>query len=237
MSLTQIENYANLVNIKTKEDQLMFVNPNDQYISRNLMYAGVWEPHMVNVFKKYIKEDMKVMDIGANIGSHTLVLSKLVGSRGKVYAFEPCKINHDILFMNCFINKCSNVDIYKLGCGDKKKKMFIESRWNETKKEDNYGCIVLQSDQNNKSDEQIEIVPVDTLDLQVDFIKIDAETMEDKVLTGLKNTIEKCRPYMIVEIHRDELDRVVPILEKYNYILEQIDSIDFLAIPKDKQLK
>jgi FkbM family methyltransferase len=233
--LTSIQNYTHFVPIRTKENLIMFVNPNDQYISRSLMYTGEWEPHIVSVFKQYVKDGMVAIDIGANIGAHTLILSKLVGDSGKVIAFEPCKVNHDILVHNCIINKSKNTDIHKLGCGDKKKSMFIESRWNTTEKEDNYGCVVLQSDQRNKEDEQIHIIPVDDLQLQkVDFMKIDAEEMEDKVLKGCMATIKRCKPIIIVEIHPNDVNKVSQIIFELNYNLTQIGGIDFLAIPKDK---
>jgi FkbM family methyltransferase len=232
--LTSIQNYSQFIPVRTKEDMFMLVNPQDQFISRNLMYSGEWAPHIISIFKQFVKEDMTVIDIGANIGAHTLILSKLA-SNGSVLAFEPCKINHDILVHNCIINKCKNVDIYKLGCGDKKKSMFIESRWNTTEKEDNYGCVVLQTDQKSKNDEQIHIIPIDNLNLQkVDFMKIDAEEMEDKVLKGCMATIKRCKPIIIVEIHPNDVNKVSQIISELNYNLTQIGGIDFLAIPKDK---
>ena len=230
--ITSIQNYTHFVPIRTKENLIMFVNPNDQYISRSLMYTGQWEPHIVSIFNQYIKDGMVAIDIGANIGAHTLILSKLVGESGKVLAFEPCKVNHDILVQNCIVNKSKNTDIYKLGCGDKKKSMFIESRWNTTEKEDNYGCVVLQSDQKNKNDECIHIIPIDDLKIEkVDFMKIDAEEMEDKVLEGCKETIKRCKPIIVVEIHPNDVKKVLPMLNELGYTVRQIGGIDFLAIP------
>ncbi len=235
--ITHSNNFSNFVIIKTKENQLMMVNPQDQYISRSLMYTGEWEPHIINVLKEYIKEGMTVVDIGANIGAHTLIMSKLVGDNGKVIAFEPCKLNHTILIQNCMLNKCKNVDIYKLGCGDKKKSMFIESRWNNSIKEDNYGAIELHNDQKSKDDECIDIIPLDLLLTQkeemnnIDCIKIDAEGMEDKVLEGGKELIKKYKPLMIVEIHPNDVKKVLPMLNELGYTVKQIGGIDFLAIP------
>ena len=53
--ITSIQNYTHFVPIRTKENLIMFVNPNDQYISRSLMYSGQWEPHIVSIFNQYIK--------------------------------------------------------------------------------------------------------------------------------------------------------------------------------------
>ncbi len=223
----------------------MLVNPNDQCISRSLMYTGEWEPHITNILKDVLKEGMTMIDVGANIGAHTLISSKIVGENGKVYAFEPCKINHDILVQNCMINRCSNTTIFKLGCSDKSTNMFIESKWNTTNKEENYGCVVLQQSPTGDNDEEINIVSLDEIftsefntkdfedkNKRIDLIKIDAEGMEDRVLLGFKNLIQKYKPLMIVEIHQGELKDVKQIIENMNYELKQIGGIDFIAIPK-----
>ncbi len=241
---TDINNYSSFVPAKTKEGLIMIVNPNDQYISRSLMYTGEWEPHITNILKSFLKEGMTMIDVGANIGAHTLISSKLVGNSGKVFAFEPCKINHDILIQNCLINKCSNTIIFKLGCSDNSNNMFIDQKWNKTNKEDNYGCITLQPTSTNENDEQIDIISLDELltnvfnssdfeekNKRIDLIKIDAEGMEDKVLLGFKKLIEKYKPFMIVEIHPGELKDVRQIIENMNYQLKQIGGIDFIAIP------
>ena len=59
--ITSIQNYSHFVPIRTKENLVMFVNPNDQYISRSLMYTGEWEPHIVDIFKQYVKDGMVAM--------------------------------------------------------------------------------------------------------------------------------------------------------------------------------
>ena len=232
--ITSIENYTSFVYAKTKDNCTMLVNPNDQYISRNVLYSGEWEPHIRSMLKIIIKDGMVTMDIGANIGTHTLLMSILAGDKGRVYAFEPCKLNHDVLVYNCVINKCSNVMVYKYGCGDKTKTMYIEQRWSQSKKEDNYGCIFLQSDQSSNNDESIKVIKIDDMNLdKLDFVKIDAENMEDKVLQGMKETIKRCKPSIIVEIHTDDVKHVMPILESMDYNVKFIGGIDYLATPKE----
>ena len=87
-------------------------------------------------------------------------------------------------------------------------------------------------DQKNKNDECIHIIPIDNLNLQkVDFMKIDAEEMEDKVLDGCKETIKRCKPIIVVEIHESDVKKVVPMLNEFGYTVRQIGGIDFLAIP------
>jgi FkbM family methyltransferase len=232
--ITSIDNYTSFVYAKTKDNCTMIVNPNDQYISRNMLYAGEWEPHIREMMKKIIKDGMVTMDIGANIGTHTLLMSRLAGDTGKVYAFEPCKLNHDVLVYNCILNRCSNVMIYKYGCGDKSKTMYIDKQWSQSKKEDNYGCIFLQSDQKSNNDESIKVIKIDDMKLEkLDFVKIDAENMEDKVLEGMRETVKRCKPLIIVEIHEGDIKHVVPIIHSLNYDVKFIGGIDYLATPKE----
>ena len=88
---TDLSVFKTFVPIQTKDNFFMFVNQNDQYIGRSLLYTGEWEPYISTILKQKIKEGMTVVDIGANIGAHTILCSKLVGESGKVIAFEPCK--------------------------------------------------------------------------------------------------------------------------------------------------
>jgi hypothetical protein len=70
-------------------EEKCFLNLNDQYISRDLINNGKWEEYLYPVFEKYIKKNNCVLDIGANIGSHSLIFSNLVGNNGIVHCFEP----------------------------------------------------------------------------------------------------------------------------------------------------
>ena len=230
--ITRVSNYADLIACRTKDSQTILVNPNDEYISRSIMMMGEWEPHIRTILSKFVKPGMHVMDIGANIGTHTLLISKLVGDEGKVYAFEPCKLNHDILFQNLVINKCKNTVLYKYGLGEKKSEMYIESRWTQSQKKDNYGAVTLQQSSTSLEDECISILSLDDLELEkLDFIKIDAEGMEDKILLGGKQTLTKCKPVFIIEIHSQDVPRVKQLVENLNYKLHQIGGIDFIGFP------
>jgi FkbM family methyltransferase len=55
----------------------------------------------ISILREYVKQDDVVLDIGANIGFYTQILSRLVGNGGKVYAFEPDLLNFKRLQKNC----------------------------------------------------------------------------------------------------------------------------------------
>ena len=74
-----------LINVQGNK---MYVNTEDT-IGRILLIDRVMEIYTTKLFEKMIKKNMTVIDIGAHIGYFTLLLAKLVGTNGTVYAFEP----------------------------------------------------------------------------------------------------------------------------------------------------
>lgn len=67
------------------------------------------EEFTTEMFKSAVKEGDIVVDLGANIGYYTLLAAKLVGSKGKVYAFEPEPRNYDLLLRNIELNGYENI--------------------------------------------------------------------------------------------------------------------------------
>ncbi len=76
-------------------------------IDFSIYLLGGFEPLTLNLYRKFVKSGDIVLDIGANIGSHTLPLVHLVGETGKVFAFELTRYAFDKLNKNISLN--SNV--------------------------------------------------------------------------------------------------------------------------------
>ena len=72
----------------------------------------------LNILKQNIHSGNIVLDIGANIGYYTLIMSKLVGSTGKVYAFEPEPKNFEVLKKNIELTKLDNVILEQKALSD-----------------------------------------------------------------------------------------------------------------------
>lgn len=231
--IIDLEKFNHYKTVKTIDDQYISVNPNDIYIGNELINNGTWEIHIKNLLKAICKENMTVVDIGANIGTHTILMSKLVGEKGNVYAFEPSKNHVEILFYNLMMNDCLNTKIYSYGCGDKNENMFVDKRFLDTKKSENFGAIELKK-KSDVNDEEIEIRSIDSFDFpKIHIIKIDAEGMENVVINGMKNTISKYKPLIIVEIHDPDVENMTNIFNSINYSLQRIGyTWDYLAIPK-----
>ena len=70
---------------------------------------GGFEVQTLRQYEKLVKEGDVVLDIGANIGAHTIPLAKLVGASGKVFAFEPEPLNFANLHKNVFENRLQKI--------------------------------------------------------------------------------------------------------------------------------
>lgn len=105
--------YKDITLIEVQGGHKMYIDPHIQHryrkIMRDVIVNGVWEEFETELFKKRVKKGMTVVDIGANWGWYTLIAAKLVGEKGKVYAFEPEPYNYDLLVKNIEINGYDNV--------------------------------------------------------------------------------------------------------------------------------
>jgi FkbM family methyltransferase len=144
-----------------------------------------------------------IIEVGANIGSHTVGLAKAVGPAGKVFAFEPQRACYALLQAQIALNQISNIYPYNVGLGQVREKLWIP-RVDYTQL-GNFGGVALKKE--GKADSE----PIDvlTLDEQLEgtpcsLIKIDVEGMEEDVIRGALKLITKNRPILYVENDRPE---------------------------------
>ena len=229
-NLSDLSQYKTII---TNDGHKIRVNPFDMYISRDLANWGHWEPHIRGVLSERCKEGMNFIDIGANIGAHTLYMSKLVGPTGRGFAFEPCSIHSSILFYNLMTNNCFNTTVYQYGCSDTEETMYVEERFTLTKKQDNFGGITLQKAKSENNDEPIQTQVLDKMNLpRIDIVKIDAEGMEERVINGMREIIARDKPMFILEIHSECEHTMFQLLYSIGYTVSRIEnSWDFLAVP------
>ncbi len=77
---------------------------NDLVVGRSLPLYGEWSEGENIVMSRFVNNGVIVIDIGANIGTTAISLSRSVGETGKVYAFEPQQIMSQCLSANVLIN-------------------------------------------------------------------------------------------------------------------------------------
>lgn len=166
-----------------------------------------------------------VLDIGANIGNHTLFYCKECHAK-KVYSFEPINATFEILKENIRINGLEeSVIANNFGIGQQTCKASV-GKINMS----NIGGTGLVDD---CAGGNIQIFSLDELgiDEQVDFVKIDVEGMEEKVFLGGRKFFTKQHPYIQVESFPINYGKVSNLLNSMGYqCIEQIGENDYLFL-------
>ena len=93
-------------------------HPDDRVLSKRLILYGGYEKEEIALLCSLVKEGDHVLDVGANVGIHTMFLSRAVGSRGRVIAVEPDPVNASLLTANLEHNGCDNVTIARCALGN-----------------------------------------------------------------------------------------------------------------------
>jgi FkbM family methyltransferase len=155
-----------------------------------LQQNGAYEPHVTKAIMENLKHGNTFVDIGANLGYFTLMASRLVGPSGKVIAFEPATEAYNYCRKNIELNKLPNVDLYKNGLWNEKKTLTISDSH--------------QLGFNHISDngDIIECIPLDSLYLTPNLIKMDIEGAEPYALKGMVETLKRCHPAIVMEVNR-----------------------------------
>jgi len=91
----------------------MYSNTPDRLLATFLWKISVLENFETHFLKKFVRPGMSVVDIGANIGYYTLLLSQLVGRDGSVTAFEPDPNNYRLLLKNIVFNRVKTSQLSK----------------------------------------------------------------------------------------------------------------------------
>jgi FkbM family methyltransferase len=203
----------------------------DWEIHRSFVY-GSWEPEVVDAVRQHVRPGMTVLDIGAQSGFYTLLLSRLVGPGGKVIAFEPLPANFRLLEENLQLNTLENAVVRKEAVSARSGDLTFEfPRYHRTlvagpiAPEDELGSFT---------------VPAITLDdfvretgLPVHFIKMDVEGAETDVMRGARKLLRDWHPLLMIELHH--LDAcggrhdLIPLAEEMGYRIEWIGPVNDTA--------
>lgn len=186
--------------IKTCRHGVFLYNHNDFYIGRSLELYGEWSEGEVSLFQFFLRPGDTVVEVGANIGTHTVYFAKTVGEKGNVVAIEPQRVVFQTLCANLALNSLTNTFCYQLGLGEAPGVAKIPVL--DYKKLNNFGGVSLNYETGG---EQIQISTLDSFGIQFcRLLKIDVEGMELQVLRGGSETIRRCQPILYLENDRAE---------------------------------
>lgn len=144
--------------------------------------SGRYEPELTALFLRSVRESMRVVDVGANIGYYTILASRLVGPTGHVVAFEPDRDAATTLRSNIEHNRCTNIDIVELAAAAE------EGHAHLCVPQPEHGYLVHGG--GKESDHDVTTTTLDryfsNLDWPaVDIVKMDIEGGEESALAGM----------------------------------------------------
>jgi FkbM family methyltransferase len=169
---------------------------------------GGWERKAMALMMRYVKPESVAYDLGANYGMHTLLLARLVGPSGRVYAFEPNPEIRAALEEHLALNSLTMVQVIPKAVCDQAGTAVFDSGGSAT------GHLVTATAVATGTTYEVHTISLDEFVLQQQnappgFIKIDIEGAESAALRGASEVIARYRPVLLIELHNPVEDRAV----------------------------
>lgn len=217
-------------------------------IDFSIYLLGGFEPNTLKLYTNIVKPGDTVLDIGANVGAHTLPLARLVGNQGKVIAFEPTryaigKISANIELNKELIDRISVNQVMLVADDNERLESEIYSSWPLFEKGKNVHPEHLGKLMNTEG------AVATTLDLalkrykikKIGFMKIDVDGHEYSVINGGKETLLTHRPLILMELapylfdpKSRQFENMIALFSKLKYSL--LDGDTGKPLPLDADL-
>ena len=203
----------------------------DWQIHRSFAY-GTWEPEVVQAIQQEVNPGMNVLDLGAQSGFYTLLLSRLVGPEGQVFAFEPLPANFRLLDENVRLNDLQNVVVKHEAVAQASGYLSFQFPHHEKSlvagplyEDDDLGTLTVKG------------ISMDDIALRakvpINFVKMDIEGAEWAALQGAEGLLREFHPGLMVELHdrvsQDAQNPVVAYLQQLGYEVEWLGDVSITA--------
>lgn len=185
-----------------KKNTKIVLNRKFGHVDMMIFKNGIYEKEIVDDIYSELDSSKILLDIGSNIGQHSLLLSPYCK---EVHSFEPIKSVYDQFNESIRINRFQNIHTYNIAVSDKKE----SKSFNFVKNHAGTSSFVEREAQN-----EVEKITVHTdtlanilIDKKIDVIKIDVEGFEAVAIMGNKDFILKNRPVIFLEYNPNWIDR------------------------------
>ncbi len=192
------------------------VRPDDCGVASEILTTGAYEPHVAAFYQRFIKPGMNILDVGANIGFHTLHAAALAGSTGRVYGVEPDPANTALLNLSLSLNTSrAPVEVIQAALSDARGELVLTDLGNPA----NSGARFTHRDRAllerlvHGPDPTFGTVRAfrwddERLDAPLDLVKIDIEGYEPFALAGMEKSLERHRPIVLSEFAPSNLRQI-----------------------------
>ena len=183
--------YVDIMNESYLEDVYnLSVANNENYFAKGILVHNCWEPDITNFIKGFVKPNMKVADVGVYLGYDSLLMAKLVGNGGEVHSFEPSGDSIEILKQSAKLNGYTNIIPHQIG---------LSNYDGYTTFNNNSFLVDKERMPAIDSRERIVLSRLDTINLNLDFVKVDTDGYDGNVVEGSVETIKKCGTVFLIE--------------------------------------
>jgi FkbM family methyltransferase len=206
-------------------------------IDFSIYLLGAFELRTAKTLARLIRHGDVVLDIGANIGAHTLGIAKSVGPNGKVFAIEPSDFAFTKLLRNLSLNPELETRVHA-------NQLFLSDGAIKSPPREIYASWPLQSDASVHPKHRGRLVStadakIETLDsfarrhqiTRLDLIKIDVDGQEVPVLRGGLATLCRFHPILVMELapylheeSNNHFTELVELLKTSGYSLKNADN-------------
>lgn len=175
-------------------------------IDFSIYLLGAFEPTTIAAYRQFLKPGSVALDIGANIGAHTLHLASFVGDTGRVIAFEPTSASFKKLSTNLNLNA-------SLAARTTTHQAMLTKSDDDEAPGEIYASWPLASDEELHPHHKGALLSTDgvittTLDSaieregieRIDLIKMDVDGFEEDVLSGAQKVLSHYRPPIVMEL-------------------------------------
>jgi len=175
----------------------MVIDPTNGFVDTHIFTSGVYEPDILTVIAEHLKPGDTFVDIGTNIGQHSLFAASIVGSTGHVVSFEPIPRLVAQFKESITLNQWNNfMTVHECACSNDVGNFALQL------KPGNIGGSGFHHTSTDYETITVETIPADTKlgdESRVSFIKIDTEGHELEALQGLTKTLHTHHPILLVE--------------------------------------
>lgn len=208
-----------LTEVMNIEGELMRIHHKDVISTYIQRYQRYYEFNVMDKFWDYIPFKGTFLDVGANIGNHTLMFNRF-RPNVTIHSFEPSHKNYVLLYDNTQFK--TNITTYPVGLGHK----LSTTKMSQPHPNNRGGNKI-----DTNGEETITIIPGDSLNLDnVTFIKMDVEGYEINALMGLHETISKHSPNIWIEDFTGDTIEWLKLTHGYKVVMDDDGYGNYLMI-------
>lgn len=214
------------------------------YVDESIAENGYWEKELGLQLIKHVHENTIFLDIGANIGYHSLFVASILNGTGKVYSFEPISYLCKQIEESVDLNNFKNIEVCNFGLAEHEGEAEIYLR------DENIGGSTLldlskRDDFKVKESEKVYLKSLDSflgVTNKVDVIKIDVEGYEYEAFKGAYNILKNNHPIIFMEFSpslytKDRAEKPQEIVSFLKNIGYSFSTLDEKVLDLEKWLK